>query len=305
MNRVRHHRRGKLRAAVHRLPAPVLFCALVLAALAPSAALAQAPGLKPQGYINDFAGVLSPAARERLAALATELDQKTKAQLAVVTVQSLNGQPIEDYSIALAEKWGIGSKKAGDTGVMLLLAVRDHQDRIEVGYGIEPVLTDGMAGDILRSMVPDLRRGDYDAAVTLGAVEIASIIAKAKHVELTGMPQLPRRQPRGQGGSPLGALIWVLILFGLPLLMFPRRYRGGWYGSSMSGFILGGILGSMLGGGMRGGGGGIGGGGFSSGGFGGFGGGGFRLLVIEKGSAPRRAAGPMIAGQTKNAFLSE
>lgn len=274
MSRVHQNRGGRLRAGVRRLLASAVFCALTLVVLAPSNLHAQGPDLKPQGYINDFAGVLSASAKQRLTALAAELDQKTKAQLAVVTVQSLNGQPIEDYSIALAEKWGIGSKKAGDTGVMLLLAVRDHKDRIEVGYGIEPVLTDGMAGDILRSMVPDLRRGDYDSAITLGVAQISSIIAKANHVQLTGVPELPRRQPSERRGSPLGALIWVLILFGLPLLFSPRRYRGGWYGSSMSGFILGGILGSMLGGGMRGGGP-RGGGGFSSGGFGGFGGGGF------------------------------
>jgi uncharacterized protein len=252
----------------------LLVCAFAVAALFPGLARAQAPNLKPQGYVNDFAGVLSATTRQKLTALATELDQKTKSQLAVVTVNSLNGQPIDDFSIALAEGWGIGSKKAGDTGVMLLLAVRDHKDRIEVGYGIEPILTDGMAGSILRSMLPDLRRGDYNAAVTSGAVQIAAIIAKANHVQLTGMPQMPRPQRR-EGGSPLGGLLWLLIVFGLPLLMFPRRYRGGWYGGSMSGFILGGILGSLLGGGMGGGYRGGGGGGFSSGGFGGFGGGGF------------------------------
>jgi uncharacterized protein len=263
-----------LRPAIRRLAVRLLLCALALAPFAPRELNAQATDLKPQGYVNDFAGVLNPATRQQLAALATELNQKTKSQLAVVIVNTLNGQPIEDYSVALATNWGIGSKKAGDTGVMLLLAVQDHKDRIEVGYGIEPILTDGMAGDILRSMVPALRRGDYNAAVTLGAGQIASIIAKANHVQLTGMPQLPHRQRREGGGSPLGALLWLLIVFGLPLLMFPRRYRGGWYGGSMSGFILGGILGSMLGGGMRGGGY-RGGGGFSSGGFGGFGGGGF------------------------------
>ncbi len=257
--------------------AAALLGALLLV-LAPSTARAQsASKLQPQGYINDFAGVLSPATRARLENLATELNEKTRAQMAVVIVPSLDGQPIDDYSINLAERWGIGSKKHGDTGVMLLLAVKDHKDRIEVGYGIEPILTDGMAGRILRGMSPDLRAGNYDAAVTQAAGEIAGVIAQAAHVKLTGMAQLPRRQPREAQGSPLGSLIWLLLFFGLPLLMFPRRYRGGWYGGSMSGFILGGLLGSVLGGGMSGGGfgGGGGGGGFSSGGFGGFGGGGF------------------------------
>ena len=168
--------RGCLAPATGQGVVPVVCYGLLLMALVSCAAHAQAPALKPQSYINDSAGVLSDAAKQQLTALATELDQKTKSQLAVVTVQTLNGQPIEDYSVALATRWGIGSKKAGDTGVMLLLAIGDRKSRIEVGYGIEPILTDGQAGNILRSMVPDLRRGDYDAAVTLGAGQIAAII---------------------------------------------------------------------------------------------------------------------------------
>jgi uncharacterized protein len=249
---------------------PVLSGALLLVALVSCAARAQAPAIKPQGYVNDFAGVLSSEAKQQLAALSTELDQKTKSQLAIVTVQTLNGQPIEDYSIALATRWGIGSKMAGDTGVMLLLAIGDHKSRIEVGYGIEPILTDGQAGDILRSMVPDLRRGDYDAAVTLGAGQIASIIAKANHVTLTGMGQLSPRPARQKDESNADAFATVLVILLILILLswLNRGSRGGWYGGSTTGFVTGGILSSMMRGGGRG-------GGFSSGGFGGFGGGGF------------------------------
>jgi uncharacterized protein len=250
-----------------------LVACLILAvsiSIGASCALAQVPDAKPTGYVNDYAGVLSPAAKQQLEGLATELDHKTGSQLAIVTVNSLQGEPIDDFSINLATRWGIGRKDKGDTGVLLLLAIQDRQSRMEVGYGIEPIITDGQAGSILRGMRPSLRVGDYDGAVLQAAGQIAALIAKAKQVSLdTPLPQ-PAQGPAGERrGSPLGGLIWLLFIFGIPFLMMPRRRRGGWYGGSATGFILGGILGSMLGGGGRGG------GGFSSGGFGGFGGGGF------------------------------
>ena len=233
--------------------------------------LGQVPPAKPTGHVNDYAGVLSVSAREQLEALATELDHKTGSQLAIVTVNSLQGEPIEDFSINLATRWGIGRKDKGDTGVLLLLAIQDRQSRMEVGYGIEPIITDGQAGSILRAMRPLLQAGNYDDALWQAAGQVARLIAQAKQVTLTTPLSRPTRQPTGEEqGSPLAGLIWLLILFVVVLfLMIPRRRRTGWYGGSTTGFILGGILGSMLGGGGRGG------GGSSSGGFGGFGGGGF------------------------------
>lgn len=233
-------------------------------------ALAQVPDAKPAGYVSDFAGVLSPQGKQQLEALATELDQKTGSQLAIVAVNSLGGEPIEDFSVDLATRWGIGRKDKGDTGVLLLLAVQDRQNRMEVGYGIEPIIPDGRAGTILRDMRPLLRAGNYDAALLQAAGQIAALIAQANNVTLSvSLPQPATSRPPEHTGSPLGALVWLLILLGLPFLMIRRR-RSGWHGpSTATGFILGGLLGSMLGGGRRGG------GGFSSGGFGGFGGGGF------------------------------
>jgi uncharacterized protein len=222
--------------------------------------------------LNDYAGVLSPVAKQQLEALATELDRKTGSQLAIVTANSLQGEPIEDFSVALATRWGIGRKEKGDTGVLLLLAIQDRQNRMEVGYGIEPIIPDGRAGSILRDMRPLLQAGNYDGALLQAAGQVAAIIAQANNVTLSvPVPQPGTRQPPEHGGSPLGGLIWLLILLGLPFLMIPRRRRGGgWYGGgSTTGFIVGSILGSMLGGGGRGG------SGSSSGGFGGFGGGGF------------------------------
>jgi uncharacterized protein len=231
-------------------------------------AQAQVPDSKPTGYVSDFAGVLSPQGKQKIEALATELNQKTGAQLAVVTVNSLDGEPMEDFSVDLATRWGIGSKERGDTGVLLLLAIQDRRNRVEVGYGLEPILPDGKVGGILRGMQPLLRAGDYDGALWQAAGQIAGIIARDANITLTGsVPQsAPQRSRRGRGFP----LMLLFLIFGLPFLMRPRRRRAGWRGPGVgTGLIMGGILGSMLGGGGRGG------GGFSSGGFGGFGGGGF------------------------------
>jgi uncharacterized protein len=267
----------KSRALSKLMKARALGALFVLLAMVAGAganrALAQVPDSKPAGYVSDFAGVVNPQGKQQLEALCTELDRKTGSQLAIVTVKSLQGEPIEDFSVDLATRWGIGRKDKGDTGVLLLLAVQDRQSRMEVGYGIEPTITDGQAGSILRDMRPLLRAGDYDGALMQAAGQVAALIAKANNVTL-GVPvpqaNAPPREPRG---SILGRLIGLLFFILFPCLMIPRRRRrGGWYGGgSTTGFIVGSILGSMLGGGGRGGGG----GGFSSGGFGGFGGGGF------------------------------
>src|SRR6202795_230221 len=114
----------------------------VLAVSAPVARAEQVKNLKPQGYVNDFAGVLSAPAKEKLTALCTEVDQKTKAQIAVVTVSSLEGQAVEQFSIDLATQWGIGPKQQA-RGVLILLAPKDRKYRTEVGYGLEAILPDG------------------------------------------------------------------------------------------------------------------------------------------------------------------
>src|SRR6204780_147548 len=145
------------------------------------------PKSKPAGYVNDFAGVLSPAARNLLTALCTEVDQKAKAQIAVVTVKSLDGKPIEDYSIALATKWGIGPKQSA-SGVLILLAVNDRKNRIEVGYGLEPILPDGKVGGFIRKAVPYLRAGNYDAAFLLITGRVADVIAADRGFTLNARP---------------------------------------------------------------------------------------------------------------------
>src|SRR5271166_6545030 len=228
--------------------------------------------IRPEGYVTDLAHVIDPSTKAKLETLCAEVERKTGAQVAVVTVDSLDGQSKEDYAADLYKHLGVGSKKE-NRGVLLLIAPKERQYRIEVGYGLEPVINDARAGDIGREMVPDLRQGDYSAAALTGVTGVAQYIAADAGVQLTGLPQ---RKPR----APTHEMPWWLpfILFGgffLLIRALSRAGRGG--GGPRSG---GGGMGSalpwmLMGSGMGRGGSWGGGWGGSSGGWGGGGGGGF------------------------------
>ncbi len=219
--------------------------------------------LHPTDYVNDFAHVLDQTTIAQLDNICLQLDQKAKAQVAVVTVNSLDGSDIESYAVDLYKQWGIGSK-ATDHGVLILLAVKDHKYRIEVGYGLEPILTDGKVGGFGREAVPLLRQSDYNGAVSLMTSRVADVIAQDAGIQLTGdRPQLPVQSDQpGTGLSGKQLLILGVIL--LVVLLTPLRRILFWM--LLSGFGGGGGYGR----GGYSGGGGFGGGG---GGFGGFGGG--------------------------------
>jgi uncharacterized protein len=226
--------------------------------------------IHPSGYVTDLAGVISSGAKAQLESLCTELEQKTGAQMAIVTVQSLQDESVEDYAVDLYKQLGVGGK-SDNRGVLILVAPPEHKYRIEVGYGLEPVINDARAGDAGRLMVPFLRQGDYSGAIEMAAWKVAKYIADDRGVTLSGMPPA-RRQPRHQQTFPIGLLIWVgIILFSA----IASRFRGG--GGGRGGgigrnlFWLWLLSGSGRGGGW--GGGGFGGGGSGGGGFGGFGGG--------------------------------
>jgi uncharacterized protein len=227
---------------------------------------------KPTDYVSDYAHVLSPEAIAQLDSICAQLDHsQANSQIAVVTVQTMNGADAADYANQLEDKWKMG-KKGSDKGALVLLAVGDHKYRIDVGYGLEGILNDAKVGDIGREMVPYLRSSDYDSAVTLAVGQVAHVIAADANVTLTNEP-MPETQPEPQRRSSpvLGKmilLVFLLIFFG---------------GGSIFRLLLGyGLFSSIFGGGGRGwggggygGGGGFGGGGGGGGGFGGFGGGGF------------------------------
>ncbi len=236
--------------------------------------------IHPTGYVTDLAGVISPEARTRLEALCAEVEQKTGAQMAIVTVQALEGEGVENYAVDLYKQLGVGSKK-DNRGVLLLVAPHEHKYRIEVGYGLEPVINDARAGDAGRAMVPFLRQGDYGKAAEAAAWHIAKYIADDSGVTLSGQPPAGRIRNSGGGRGNLGlwyllALIAFFLLIGGLSSRGGGRRGGGSGGSGLLWFLLGMLAdsaGRRSGGDSGGWGGGGFGGGSDGGGFGGFGGG--------------------------------
>src|SRR5271165_5435099 len=199
----------------------LVLAAMLLVLLSAAALAEKIAGIQPQGYVTDLAQVIDPATRQKIEMLGTELQQKTGAQLAVVTVNSLEGQSREDYAADLYKHLGIGAK-GKDNGVLILIAPKDRQYKIEVGYGLEPVINDARAGDAGRAMVPDFRKGDFSAAALTGTTEVAQYIAADAGVTLTGLPQ---RRPR----APTHEAPWWLpfVLFGAFFLLVRALARAG------------------------------------------------------------------------------
>jgi uncharacterized protein len=237
--------------------------------LIPVSTLAENPkNIHPTGYVTDLAGVIAPETKTQLEVLCREVEEKTGTQMAVVTVHSLEGDSVENFAVDLYKQLGVGSK--GDNrGVLLLVAPAEHKYRIEVGYGLEPVINDARAGDAGRAMAPLLRQGDYSAAIEAATWMLAKYIADDRGVTLTGHPPVTRQRREARRSSPIGfwAILFIIwIIFSIARAGRGRRGGGG-------GWWIGPMLGGM-GGGWRGGGFGGSSGGYSGGGgFGGFGGG--------------------------------
>ena len=221
---------------------------------------------KPTDYVMDRAGVIEAGAAQRLIGQLRELEQKTGVQMIVLTVPSTAGIPIEGYAIERAQKWGLG-QKGKDNGLLMVVAVNDRAYRFEVGYGLESVIPDSLAGSIGRQyLVPRFKQGDYSGGISDASAVLMSTIAQAYGVELTGMSTRPARRSASRGFKP--GVVFFLAVF-LLSLFFSRGSRftgrrahgfgGRWYGGS------GGLGGGGFGGGF---------GGFGGGGGGGFGGGG-------------------------------
>lgn len=225
---------------------------------------------KPTDYVSDDAHVMSQGTIEQLDRLCGAVDHEAHAQIAVVTVNTTNGEPVEQYAVDLYTAWGIGAKKS-DRGVLVLIATQDRRRFIETGYGLEGTLPDGRVGEIGREMVPMLRANNFDGALTLATDEISQIIAQDAGVKLQPLTQWGASvQPtHASVGQVVGGILF-LVLVAVFLL-----WAGG---SGLLGFLLGMFFGGGWGGGFgggMGGGGDFGGGGESGSGsgFGGFGGG--------------------------------
>ena len=231
---------------------------------------------KLTGRVVDNANLLSPADEAALTAKLQGLEQASSRQLVVATVPDLQGYPIEDYGYRLGRAWGIGQSEANN-GTILLIAPNERKVRIEVGYGLEPILTDALSSMIIRdAILPRFKAGDFPGGISAGTdaiiqqLQAPPEVAERRAME-AAQQQQQQAQSAGEGGSIFPLLFWGFILLFVILPMMRggrrgRRYRRG------GGFPVV-IWGPGLGGGGWGGGGGGGFGGFSGGG-GSFGGGG-------------------------------
>jgi len=222
---------------------------------------------KPTGHVNDFAGVISSPDVNAMTQIIAELKQKTGAEIAVVTVNTTAPEDITTYSVGLYQAWGIG-EKGKDNGVLILVAISDRKAWITTGYGIEPIIPDGLAGEIYRNVMrPYFRQGNYGKGMLLAVQEIATRIANSYGVKLSKQVSIPKRTTARSKVAPCGGILGFIILFilfslifrlgPLGLLFFAPMFMGGrrGYWSSSGGF--GGFTGGFggFGGGSTGGGG--------------------------------------------------
>ncbi|WP_084251210.1 TPM domain-containing protein [Sphingomonas pruni] len=239
------------------------------------------------GRVVDAANLLSPAQKQQLEALSTDVGNVAQRQFVVATIPDLQGYPIEDYGYKLGRAWGIGQKDANN-GIILIVAPNERKVRIEVGYGLEPIMTDALAQTIIDDQIlPKFRAGDMAGGIMAGAQAIAEQM-KAPPEAAEARVKAAAAQPQAAGSSGSSsdgfvAVFWIFIIlfFVLPIVFRGargRKYRGGrgpvvlwgpglggcWgSGSSSSGWSSGGSDWGGGGGGFSGGGGSFGGGGAS------------------------------------------
>lgn len=219
---------------------------------------------KPQGYVSDYADLLDSQTRLKIEQMARSVEQLTGVEMAVVIVKSTIPYDHLEYATRLFANWHIG--KAGqDNGVLLLLALNERKIKIETGYGIEEIIPDGKAGEILDTYVmPKLRDGNYSEAMYNGALGIAQTIAAKYNVTIDGAYFPVEKEDDGSASVLQALFVLLFVLFVLnsrfgfiPLLVGGPFYSGygsfgggfGSFGGSSGGSGFGGFGGGMSGGG--------------------------------------------------------
>jgi uncharacterized protein len=230
----------------------------------------------PEHYVVDLANIIDDDVEMRLNGYLQELEQKTTAQVVVLTINSLEDESLEEFSIEVAHKrWKLG-QKGKDNGVLILIVFKDRKYRIEVGYGLEGILPDSLVGSIGRKfLVPYMKKGDPSTGIYTTTLAIINEIATNEGITIVGMPKINKHtyysRRRGNKGIFSGILTFIFIIGAILLFIkYPRLFLLLLFTSSMGGFRRdgwsgGGGFGSGFGGFGGGGGGGFGGGGASGG----------------------------------------
>ena len=209
---------------------------MVLIALAfgfvnPHRAVSQTQYPAYNGHVNDFANVLDAPTKEKLETILLNFEERTGAQIAVATITTLGERPIEEYANGLYRAWGIGAKSGENKnkGALLLVVTQDRRSRLEVGYGLEGDLPDGLAGEMLRRMRPFFREQQWSEGLTVGVRTIVDTLAKKWNVSLEGIDQRYAYEAPAGGGNQSPAAFVPLIIFGIFFLIALIRLarRGG------------------------------------------------------------------------------
>ena len=233
--------------------------------------------------VNDFANVIDSGSEQQLETLIRSLQETTGDVVVVATIDSLQGEDIYQYAERMFRNRGKGIGQSGkDNGLLVLVAVKDRNIKIETGYDLEQFITDGFAGETIRQEIaPRFRQGSYGPGLVAGVQRLIGRIAEGRNVSIEGAPRVRERQRArsgGSGGNLIVSLIVLMIVINAIAGRIGRRRRRRWGGGPWSGWhsgvgpFGGGLGGFGSGGGFGGGFGGFGGGG-GGGGFGGFGGG--------------------------------
>ena len=234
----------------------------------PAAAL-EVPKL--EHWVNDYAGILNSSEEDALENQLISTKDKSSSQVVLLTIPSLEGENLEDFSLRIAEKNKIGQEEY-DNGVLLLVAMAEKKIRIEVGYGLEHIITDAKSSYIIRKLIArEFKKGRYFAGINNGLKAVTGLITKEFDISPRELAKFKKEQRRAKGGHiPMGVIIFIIFIVisviknagrrgygrGSSAIFWGSGYRGG--GSSGGGFFGGG-------GGFSGGGGSFGGGGSSGG----------------------------------------
>ncbi len=228
--------------------------------------------LKPSGAVNDFAGVLTRDNQNRIEYLLDILEKNSSIAVVVVTLPDIEGSYIEETAVRIFEKWGIG-KKGKDNGLLFIVAIKERKMRIEVGYGLEEVITDSLAGRI-RDLytIPYFKKNEFDKGTYATVLAIISILNKYYDLNIDfnkNEQVILEKRSKRTDISALFKLIFMIIIFiaflGRGSIFFLPFFMGGFGGRSTGGGFGGG--GGSFGGGFGGFGGGMSGGGGASGSF--------------------------------------
>ncbi|HUL30089.1 MAG TPA: TPM domain-containing protein [Thermodesulfobacteriota bacterium] len=180
---------------------------------------------KLQGYVNDYAGMISPPAKSKIEDVLRAFEQSDSTQVVILTIPSLEGENIEDFGIKVGEAWKVG-RKGKDNGILFIVAKQERKTRIEVGYGLEGRLTDLTAGRIIDLVInPRFRQGDFDGGFIAG---VSSLI------DATRGEFKAERRPAHRGQRGISPLLSIFLFFAVITLILGTLSR-----------VLGGVIGAI------------------------------------------------------------